>query len=58
MTSTEAIRLFYTQVSLHKGLPFAVKIPNEKTQKVLNGSQAGKNVQKFDTLDDMFSSWD
>ncbi|MCZ6673431.1 MAG: type II toxin-antitoxin system RelB/DinJ family antitoxin [Verrucomicrobia bacterium] len=58
MSSTEAIRLFYTQVSLHKGLPFTVKIPNKQTQKVLKESQAGKNIEQFDSLDDMYASWD
>ena len=57
MTSTEAIRLFYTQVSLHNGLPFSVKIPNSKTQKVLKGSRSGKNIEEFDSLDDMYASW-
>jgi DNA-damage-inducible protein J len=58
LSSTEAIRLFYAQVSLHKGLPFSVKIPNAKTQKVLKESQAGKNIEEFDSLDDMYASWD
>jgi DNA-damage-inducible protein J len=31
LSSTDAIRLFYKQVELRKGLPFAVEIPNRKT---------------------------
>lgn len=31
ISTTEAIRLFLRQVELHKGLPFAVSIPNEET---------------------------
>ena len=31
MTTTEAIRLFLTQVELHKGLPFPIAIPNAET---------------------------
>ena len=31
MTTTEAIRLFLKQVELHRGLPFAVSIPNDET---------------------------
>ena len=31
MTTTEAIRLFLKQVELHRGLPFAVSIPNANT---------------------------
>ena len=28
LSVTEAITLFYTQVTLHRGLPFSVRIPN------------------------------
>jgi len=31
ISRTEAIRLFLKQVELHKGLPFPISIPNEKT---------------------------
>jgi DNA-damage-inducible protein J len=31
ISTTEAIRLFLKQVELHKGLPFAVSIPNDET---------------------------
>ena len=58
MSPTEAIRLFYAQVSLHKGLPFSVKIPNKLTQKVLKESGQGKNVEEFDSLDAMYDSWE
>ncbi len=30
LSSAEAIRLFYTQICLAKGLPFEVKIPDKK----------------------------
>jgi len=35
LTATEAINLFYSQVKLHKGLPFKIVIPDETTLKVL-----------------------
>ncbi len=35
LSSAEAIRLFYSQVCLHHGLPFNVKIPNTVTQKAI-----------------------
>jgi DNA-damage-inducible protein J len=31
LSSSEAVRLFYAQVCLHKGLPFELKIPNQET---------------------------
>lgn len=33
LSPAEAIRLFYVQVCLNKGLPFEIKIPNKTTQK-------------------------
>jgi len=35
LSAAEAIRLFYTQICLNHGLPFALKIPNKKTQKAM-----------------------
>ncbi|MGD9874042.1 MAG: type II toxin-antitoxin system RelB/DinJ family antitoxin [Kiritimatiellia bacterium] len=58
MTPTEAIRLFYHQISLRKGLPFPVEIPNELTAQTLRKSSKGEEIQKFENLDDLFASWD
>lgn len=58
MSPTEAIRLFYTQISLRGGLPFPVIIPNRLTRKTLKKSQKGEDVQSFDSLDEMFDSWE
>jgi DNA-damage-inducible protein J len=58
LTPTEAIRIFYRQISLRGGLPFNVAIPNELSSKTLTKSRNGKEVQEFDSLDDMFESWE
>lgn len=42
LSSAEAIRLFYTQVCLNNGLPFAVKIPNKTTQKAMIDAEQRK----------------
>jgi len=57
LSPTEAIRLFYHQISLHGGLPFEVRIPNEETRAVLKKSQKGEGVESFDSLEKMFASW-
>lgn len=31
LSSAQAIRIFYSQICLHKGLPFDVKIPSKET---------------------------
>ena len=58
LTPTEAIRIFYKQISLRGGLPFPVAIPNELTACTLEKSRRGKDVQEFDSLEAMFKSWE
>ena len=54
LTSTQAIRLFYKQVELRKGLPFEVVIPNKTTLKTFDDTDAGKNLVVCEDTDDMF----
>jgi DNA-damage-inducible protein J len=58
MSPTEAIRLFYTQICLRRGLPFPVHIPNETTKNTLDASYKGENVETFSSLDKMFENWE
>lgn len=57
LTPTEAIRIFYKQISLRGGLPFPVVIPNKRTALTLEKSHRGKDVQEFESLETMFDSW-
>jgi DNA-damage-inducible protein J len=54
LTASDAIRLFYKQVTMRKGLPFEVKIPNAETRKALRDADAGKNLSEYDSVDAMF----
>jgi DNA-damage-inducible protein J len=58
ISPTEAIRIFYRQISLRNGLPFAVEIPNARTAATLEKSRKGEGVTEFDSLDEMFESWE
>lgn len=58
LSPTEAIRIFYRQITLRKGLPFPVHIPNALTAKTLANSRKGKGVDAFDSVEDLFASWD
>jgi DNA-damage-inducible protein J len=58
MSPTEAIRLFYTQICLLGGLPFRVLIPNDLTKETLDKSAKGQDVESFDSLDEIFESWE
>ena len=54
ITMTEAINLFFTQVTLKKGLPFEVSIPNEETLQTFKDTDAGKNLIECENPEDMF----
>jgi len=58
LSPTEAIRIFYRLITLRKGLPFAVAVPNECTAATLEKSRRGKDVQEFESIDAMFESWE
>ena len=49
LTMGEAFNLFLYYVSLNKGLPFEVKLPNKLTQKVIEEARQGKNIDDFST---------
>ena len=54
LTTTQAITLFYKQVELERGLPFAVRVPNDVTAKALEQARAQQGLESFNTLDDLF----
>ena len=56
LSPTEAIRLFYTQIALRNGLPFDVAIPNEETVQSLEDSRAGRDLERFDSVEGLFES--
>jgi len=58
LSPTEAIRMFYTQITLRNGLPFDVSIPNDETIKALEDSRNGLNLERFDSTEELFESWD
>ncbi len=52
ITMSDAMNMFLSQVNLHHGLPFDVKIPNKLTKKVIEESHQGINVDNF-SLDEL-----
>ena len=52
LSPTEAIRMFYTQITLRNGLPFEVLIPNEETVKVMEDSRRGRKLERFKSAGD------
>ena len=58
LTSSQAITLFYKQVELQEGLPFSIRIPNALTEAALEDAQERKNLESFDTVEDLFDDLD
>jgi len=48
LTTTQAVSLFFKQVSLHRGLPFAVEIPNEQTIQAMEDGLNKRNLKTFE----------
>ena len=42
ITASQAIALFYKQVSLRQGIPFPVELPNDETQQAIRDAREGK----------------
>ena len=47
MSTTEAIRLFLKQVELHRGLPFAVNIPNAETLAAMRKANNPSTLKRY-----------
>ena len=58
LSTTEAITLFYKQVTLHQGLPFAVKIPNAETVEALEQARNREGLTEYGSLDELRASVD
>jgi DNA-damage-inducible protein J len=55
LTTTQAVTLFFTQVSLNKGIPFDVHIPNETTAKAIKNGLDGRGLYTAANMDDLIA---
>jgi DNA-damage-inducible protein J len=58
LSTTEAINLFYAQIRLRQGLPFAVEIPNGLTRQTFESTDRGEGLHEYESLDEMFRALD
>jgi len=58
INTTEAIRIFFKQVKLQRGLPFEMKIPNKTTQKAISDAKLRKNVIETESPEKLFEDLD
>jgi len=54
LTTSQAINLFFTQINLRQGLPFAVSIPNTETAQAIEQALAGVNLHPVESVDALF----
>lgn len=55
LTTTQAVTLFLKQVSLQKGLPFSVAMPNAETLKARSDVVNRCNLKTFESVDALFA---
>ena len=55
LSATEAITLFYKQVTMHRGLPFEVRVPNAETMDALQQANDGEGLTEYTDLQDLKS---
>ena len=58
ISMSEAISMFLSQITLNKGIPFEIKIPNEVTSKTLKDAENGYELHKVDSVDELFQELD
>lgn len=54
ISESEAIRIYFRQIALTKGIPFEIKVPNKETIKALNEIKDEK-LREFNNFDEYLS---
>jgi DNA-damage-inducible protein J len=58
MSTTDAITIFFRQITLHRGLPFSVNIPNKETLETFAKTDRGEELNKYEIIDELFKRLD
>ena len=56
LSATEAITLFYKQVTMHRGLPFDVRVPTAETVEALQQVRDGVGLTGYASVEDLKST--
>jgi DNA-damage-inducible protein J len=54
LSMSEAISLYLTQVTLHRGIPFEIRIPSDLTLKTLEKTERGEELNEVSDVDELF----
>ena len=58
ISMSEAISLYLTQVALHRGIPFEIRIPNRVTLAALQDGEEKRNLRAVASVDELFGELD
>ena len=58
ISMSEAISMYLSQITLHNGIPFEIKIPNKLTAKTLEGTKNMNEIHKVSSVDELFQELD
>jgi DNA-damage-inducible protein J len=58
ISMSEAISIFLTQVTLKRGIPFEITLPNELTADTLKKSEDGRDLHKVSSVNQLFKELD
>ncbi len=58
ITMSEAISMYLSQITLHQGIPFELRIPNDLTARTLKESEIGENLHTVNSVDQLFKELD
>ncbi len=58
ISMSEAISMYLSQITLHNGIPFEIKLPNDVTAKTLKESEKGNNLHTVESVDALFQELD
>jgi len=54
ISMSEAISLYLTQITLNRGIPFDIKLPNDLTLETILKSEKGEELHKVHSVDELF----
>lgn len=58
ISMSEAISMYLSQITLHNGIPFEIKLPNDVTAKTLKESEKGNKLHTVESVDALFQELD
>jgi len=58
ISMSEAISMYLSQITLHNGIPFEIKLPNDVTANTLRESEKGNDLHTVDSIDALFQELD